>query len=310
MSSAIEPQEEWRDFAIGKVPFGKYQASSLGNVRNAATGRVLKANICRRKQRRIFGLSAGPDGSHSYLAAVLVAAAFHGPRPPGLHTAHLDGNRQNDRPENLAYVTPKENCHHKWAHGTMVWGEKHSSAKLTREQVEFIRSDTILSDSEKARRFGVAISVVGNIRKGRIWRNLPGQLQDEPDPTWLKRSQVAQALGVAENTVWRWEKGGYSPVTPKKLMPTGAVYYEPKDLEVLRAWAAGEEPDLELRNLADLRTTVALMYAEYQSDDGCDYRKINALIECAAAFASGENAGSARECLALALKFPDPQESP
>src|SRR4051812_19574137 len=42
-------------------------------------------------------------------AAYLVALAFHGPRPAGLEIRHLDGDRTNDRPDNLAYGTHQEN---------------------------------------------------------------------------------------------------------------------------------------------------------------------------------------------------------
>jgi hypothetical protein len=44
-----------------------------------------------------------------YYVHALVAAAFHGPRPPGCDIDHLDDNPGNPRPENLAYVPASHN---------------------------------------------------------------------------------------------------------------------------------------------------------------------------------------------------------
>lgn len=41
---------------------------------------------------------------------VLVALAFHGPRPPGLVIRHLNGDKTDNRPDNLAYGTHRQNA--------------------------------------------------------------------------------------------------------------------------------------------------------------------------------------------------------
>lgn len=97
--------------------FPNYEVSDRGRVRSLARhpGRVL---------------AAGPDGggyphvqlhrdgtSRTLRVHVLVAAAFHGPRPEGLEVRHLDGDPTNNRPENLAYGTHSENMQDRTRHG-------------------------------------------------------------------------------------------------------------------------------------------------------------------------------------------------
>lgn len=65
------------------------------------------------------------DGKRTFLKIhVWVALAFHGPRPDGHEVRHRDGNRQNNRADNLAYGTPSENEMDKREHGTHHNGKK------------------------------------------------------------------------------------------------------------------------------------------------------------------------------------------
>ena len=63
-------------------------------------------------------------GRPRYQVHRLVLAAFVGPCPVGYQCAHLNNVRDDNRVENLAWVTPKENISHKWLHGTMPAGDK------------------------------------------------------------------------------------------------------------------------------------------------------------------------------------------
>ena len=65
----------------------------------------------------------------------LVCMAFHGmPHSPSLQVRHLDGNRANNKPSNLAWGTQQENWLDRKAHGRGAAGEKHPMAKLTDKQ--------------------------------------------------------------------------------------------------------------------------------------------------------------------------------
>jgi hypothetical protein len=70
----------------------------------------------------------------------LVLEAYHGPAPDGAEGRHLDGDKGNNRPRNLAWGTKAENEADKARHGTTPKGERNPQARLTAEQVEQMRS--------------------------------------------------------------------------------------------------------------------------------------------------------------------------
>ena len=71
---------------------------------------------------------------------VAVAESFIGTRPASqerIECCHLNGDRTDNRVENLAWATSKENSAHMVEHGTRFYAEAHPRARLTPEQVRF-----------------------------------------------------------------------------------------------------------------------------------------------------------------------------
>ena len=113
----------------------------------------------------------------------LVLEAFVGPCPDGMECRHLDGNPGNNRLENLAWGTPKENAADSIRHGTSFFltergrtvGRKGrpvgSGCKITRDQVAIIRA---IVDPEKrdgtagrlAREWDISPSMIRMIARG------------------------------------------------------------------------------------------------------------------------------------------------
>jgi hypothetical protein len=78
---------------------GIYEVSNMGRVRS------LTRKIIARGSSRV--------------AHILVCEAFHGPKPEPHHEVrHLNGNGQDNRPENLAWGTKSENRADAVRHGT------------------------------------------------------------------------------------------------------------------------------------------------------------------------------------------------
>lgn len=110
------------------------------------------------------------------------------PRPPysvPLQVNHKNGNRQDNRAENLEWCTSRENTLHGWRSNGRKFtagmlernkkafgGINNPKAKITKEIAEQIRelrkSGIYLKDI--AKNFGVSVSQVGAICSGRFWK--------------------------------------------------------------------------------------------------------------------------------------------
>lgn len=84
---------------------------------------------------------------------------------------HKDGNKLNNKADNLEWVSNQENRDHAIKNGLHLFGEKCPYAKLTKKDVEFIRKHTEYSSKEMAEMFNISCSNINDIRKCRTWKN-------------------------------------------------------------------------------------------------------------------------------------------
>lgn len=172
--------EEWR-----AVPgFGDhYEASSFGRVR--AKAREVAKNtryggvMIQRYESRLLNPSTekgylrvhlGFDGKKTKAwVHTLVLLAFSRQPAEGEVCRHLNGVRDDNRPENLSWGSHLENMADRQAHGNYLTGERHAMAKLTREAVDLIRSSP-LSGADLSRQLGIGQSQISRIRRGENWR--------------------------------------------------------------------------------------------------------------------------------------------
>jgi hypothetical protein len=105
----------------------------------------------------------------------LVCEAFHGSPPAGKNqTAHLNGNRQDNRACNLMWATVAENLAHKHEHGTIPRGESHYKARLTERDVLEIRRRRAAGErrDKLAHQFGVTVGQIKSITARLCWRHI------------------------------------------------------------------------------------------------------------------------------------------
>lgn len=168
--------EIWKD-----VPGyeGYYQVSNYGRAKrikphNGHAG-ILKPQ---RTANGYLKYSFCVNGKIKQLAAHrLVLLAFVGPCPNGLCVNHKDGNRENNRWDNLEYATNSENMIH--AHimlgASPAKGEDHVRAVVSRGDVREMRrlyASGNYTQKELGNRYGIGRQAVGKIVNGRRWKHV------------------------------------------------------------------------------------------------------------------------------------------
>lgn len=100
----------------------------------------------------------------------LVAEAFYGVPDQEEVCRHLDGERRNNKPENLDWGTSKQNSADASAAGSFS-GERASNAKLTNADIANIRASSE-PQAVLAKRYGVTQPTISKIKSGTRWREV------------------------------------------------------------------------------------------------------------------------------------------
>jgi len=170
---------------------GEYEISSRGRVKSLS--RVIHrkdGSSWKTKERILVPTLAGRGylciairGTHCrrrwYLHR-LVLEAFVGPCPPGMECRHLNGKRNDNRLENLAWGTPKENGLDRIRHGTVshdhgMPGERNHKAKLTEDNVREIRKVYAaggMSQREIGLLYSVGQDTISSIVRRGTWSHI------------------------------------------------------------------------------------------------------------------------------------------
>lgn len=176
------------DSEIGEIwkickNYPDYAVSNIGRVKRITNGRftfagyLLKLNMCKGNS---FYPTVNLDKIKVYVHR-LVAEEFLGD-PGSLHVNHKDGNKQNNKVENLEYCTLEENVRHAHRMGftntkglSHQQGERHGGCKITEEIAKSIKiiacspnRNMTLKDIAKA--FNTTQFIVANITYGQSWK--------------------------------------------------------------------------------------------------------------------------------------------
>jgi len=160
---------------------GFYEVSTLGNVKSLdrkiifSDGRIrfFKGkflNPAKTKTGYLFiGLKKSGSIKQMYLHRI-VAESFIFNKELKETVNHIDGNKQNNNLINLEWNTRKENTQHAYDTGLIKKGENGCWSKLKESEVLQIRNNIeLLSNTELSIKFKVSKSLIGNIKRRKIW---------------------------------------------------------------------------------------------------------------------------------------------
>lgn len=151
-----------------------YEISDNGEIRNANTGRTIKQFIGK------DGYARTQIAGKTRLVHRLVALTFIPSDVGKDFVNHKDGNKQNNRADNLEWCTRSENMRHAYDNSLKqpMVGIKNGRSKLSYYDVSFILENYIQRDKRYgakalAKQFGVAPQTICAVASGQNWRVLP-----------------------------------------------------------------------------------------------------------------------------------------
>ncbi len=160
-----------------------YEVSDEGKIRRIApaigakVGRIRKATPLKGRGYMMLWLM-GDKGQKKFMrVATIVCEAFHGKRPDGMQVNHKNGIHDDDRADNLEWMTPSQNTRHRFEvlgqHN--LRGQDHPNSKLTEYQVQLIRTldQKGCVASAISKQIGISIQVVKSITANINWKWLP-----------------------------------------------------------------------------------------------------------------------------------------
>lgn len=164
-----------------------YSISNLGNVktldRNGSRGTIVKGHSLKQHKNSsgYYRVSLNITGKRKdYFIHRLVAEYFIDNPNKYEFVNHKDGNKSNNRSDNLEWCSRSENELHAWRIGLKnkdtvgTKGEKHGMHKLSQKDVDYIRSvhkpfDKKFGSKPLALEFNVSAQTITNIVNYKNW---------------------------------------------------------------------------------------------------------------------------------------------
>lgn len=193
---------EWRLVAVNGNSTG-YMVSSTGKIMNTRTGKILDPMVSRKGYHQICmncnGVYTNP------MVHRVVAQAFI-PNPENKpQVNHINGDKSDNRVENLEWVTCQENIDHAWATGLHKprYGDDANASKYTEKQVHEVcklLEQNKLLNTEIAKITGVDVYVISKIKCRNCWMHISDQYKI-PIPEANKTGQDAPASKYTDEQI-------------------------------------------------------------------------------------------------------------
>lgn len=159
-----------------------YAASKCGSIISYHRLEPFALKQCRHTMGyRKVQLKVAENTYKGFLVHSLVMEAWVGPRPEGMVINHINGDKTDNRLENLEYCTRSFNMEHSYRTGLSPkpptkYGAAAPKAKMTDDVVLALRRETdreVGYTDRLAAKYGVTSATVSKALLGRTWRHLP-----------------------------------------------------------------------------------------------------------------------------------------
>jgi hypothetical protein len=254
----MTPLKEFPDYSITRD--GKVFRTTFRNghtYKKYSEPYLVKGNVVNGYHH--VGLSK--DGRiYSRFVHNLVLETFVSLCPKGQEASHLNGNRMDNRVENLIYETRKENMARKHLHGTAQCGENNHLTKLKEEDVREIRRllEAGNLQIDVARQFNITASCISKIASNKNWKYLDGKRK-----TWREWAKDKEAL---EQEIARLKK-------ENELLKKGVVPEE--QFKVTFKRAKEQAVQQALSSLSSEIDKIVKMAYPYYEEEGSDHHELN-----------------------------------
>jgi hypothetical protein len=195
--------EEWKNISCieGLEDFTKYEISSYGRVKSykrLSNGCIIKSGLDKNGYKLVV-LFSDNCVCKTFRLARLVAKIFIS-NPNNLpQVNHINGIKDDDRVENLEWVTNFQNIDHRYK----ILGQKPPRTdKLIEKEVKEIWNllhTTNLTQKEIAYNYCVNDRSIANISTGRTWNNITNKIYRKKEKK-LSENEILEIYNLCWNT--------------------------------------------------------------------------------------------------------------
>lgn len=150
-----------------------YEISKDGDVYRK--GHKLKPYTCKNGYQKIVG---SKEGTRVHIWVHQAVAELYVPNyDDGLEVLHLNGNKTDNRSINLIWTTRKHICNYMTKILGINIGEDKGAAKLTNDNIKYIRETYIPRHPEYgaralSRTFGVSATAISLVVRNKTWTHI------------------------------------------------------------------------------------------------------------------------------------------
>lgn len=154
--------EEWKSIIRFE---GLYEVSSEGRVRSLKWGKTRVLKPGKNRYGYLYVILCKNRENKTFTVHHLVASAFIQNPMCKTDVNHKDENKENNRVDNLEWMTRKENCNYGTRNERVANAISRAVLQFTKEG-DFIKE--FISETEASRQTGIAIPSISYCLKGKL----------------------------------------------------------------------------------------------------------------------------------------------